>query len=101
MRLDSTNSWWIHDASGRVVGVRIICPLDDGAGPHPEGHSVLVLFANPPDGGPATPAGSSPPGENDGKRWMQSGDDLWRLTLSPSLDCSCGWHGFVTNGEAK
>lgn len=89
---------------GRVVGVRFECPYDDGAGPHPEGHAICVLYANPPDGGPTHPDDPSCPGNNDGNRWTRSGAGLADLTLSPSVDCSrsssCPYHGVVTDGRA-
>lgn len=40
----------------------------------------------------------------DGKptRWIISGSDLSNLSLQPSvlIEGGCGWHGFVTNGDA-
>lgn len=41
----------------------------------------------------------------DGKsvRWNVSGDGFHNLTTTPSilLEGGCGWHGFITNGEAS
>lgn len=90
---------WVHDRDGRRVGVKFICPTCPAVEGAP---TIAVLFANPPDGGPPVPAGSSLPGENDGRRWQRSGDTIETLTLAPSVDCSrCGhWHGIVSNGEA-
>jgi len=91
---------------GRIVGLRFTCPYSDGPGPHPEGHSICVLFANPPDGGPAHPDDPGCPGNNGGKRWARSGVSLASLSLSPSVDCSsvsgstCPYHGTITNGVA-
>ncbi len=90
---------WIVDGSARRVGVKLLCPhcqVVEGA------PTIAVLFANPPDGGPAAPAGSNLPGENGGRRWQLSGSALDDMSLSPSVDCgSCGhWHGFVSHGQA-
>lgn len=56
---------------------------------------VFVYFANPLDGGP------SASGLN--HSWNRTGMDFDKMTLTPSiLRChpgSCGWHGFVTDGE--
>lgn len=99
---------------GRVVGIRFICPIDDGPGPHAEGHSICVLFENPPDGGPAHPDDPECPGNNGGRRWRRTGTDVGDLSLHPSVDCTRGencprtdhsecshaacWHGVVENG---
>ena len=98
-RLIDLDATWIHDESGHRVGVRFdwpTCPAHEGA------VQVCVLFANPPDG-PAVAAGSSFPGENEGRRWTRDGETLDAMTLSPSVDCSrCGhWHGFVRAGDTS
>jgi hypothetical protein len=89
---------WIVDAARRRVGVRFDCPTCPS---HEGAVQICVLFANPPDGGLAAPAGSQLPGENDGRRWTRSGDALEVMSLQPSVDCSkCGhWHGFLAHGE--
>lgn len=68
-----------------------------------EGHSICVLFSNPPDGGPAHLNDEQAPGNNGGNRWNRTGTSFDGLGLSPSVDCTqtdahC-WHGFVTNGQ--
>lgn len=91
---------WVHADGGRVIGVKFLCPTC----PQVEGAPTLaVLFANPPDGGPAHPNDPSIVGNNDGKRWQRTGDALETMTLAPSVDCSkCGhWHGFVRNGATE
>lgn len=116
MRLVDLDPVWI-ERGGRGVGVRFICPINDGAGPHHEGHSVAVLFENPSDGGPAHPNDEQCTGNNRGRRWWRTGSTFQELTLSPSLDCTTSegcpksdhaqcshahcWHGFVTSGEAR
>lgn len=98
-RLAALFGTWTHDRTGRVVGVKFICPTC----PQVEGAVTLaVMFENPPDGGPAERPGSDLVGENGGRRWHRTGDTLDTLTLTPSVDCSkCGhWHGIVSNGEA-
>lgn len=90
---------------GREVGLRFCCPYSDGAGPHPEGHAICALYANPPDGGPAHPDDPACPGNNGGRRWTRYGTGIADLTLSPSVDCSsvtgstCRYHGVVVGGR--
>lgn len=70
------------------VGVVLDCPC----GKQDEQHQLYVPFAQPLDGGPAL----------DAKRgWQRTGDTFDTLTLTPSIlrMGSCGWHGFITNGE--
>lgn len=87
---------------GRIIGVIFDCPVDDGPGPHREGHRVAVLFANPPDDGAPHPADPDMIGDNAGKRWTREGESLETLTLSPSIDCTRSdahcWHGHVRGG---
>lgn len=115
MRLIDLHATWIN-RGGRVVGVRFTCPVNDGSGPHADGHSVCVLFANPVDGGPAHPNDDSCPGNSKGRRWQRIGNTFETLSLHPSVDCTTSegcdkpehskcshahcWHGFVTNGDA-
>lgn len=90
---------------GRVVGVRFTCPVNDGDGPHREGHQIAVLFTNPPDGGPPHPPDPGCVGDNGGRRWSRAGDTLDDLTLVPSIDCTVTdracWHGFVVAGRVS
>lgn len=90
---------WIRAAAGGRVGVRFACPTCPALEGAPD---ICVLFANPLDGAASVPVGSAFPGENEGRRWQRTGDELDNLTLSPSVDCSrCGhWHGFVDHGDA-
>jgi hypothetical protein len=72
------------------VGVRLDCPC----GNRDKGHQLYVPFANPLDGGPPMQTG-----KNNG--WQRTGETFETLTLTPSIlrRGSCGWHGFITNGE--
>lgn len=73
------------------VGVLLDCPC----GNRDVGHQLYVPFANPLDGGPPMETG-----KNNG--WQRTGDTFETLTLAPSIlriVPSCGWHGFITNGE--
>lgn len=101
-RLVDLEPEWVR-RTGRVVGVRFTCPIDDGPGPHREGHQVAVLFANPPDGGPPHPDDPDCVGNNSGQRWTRSGATFETLSISPSIDCTAAdrhcWHGFVSAGE--
>ena len=75
----------------RGVGVLLDCPC----GNTDEGHRLYVPFANPLDGGAPMQTG-----KNNG--WQRTGDTFDTLTLTPSIlriVPSCGWHGFITNGE--
>jgi hypothetical protein len=70
---------------------------------------IVIPFANPPDGGPA-----SPDMNRRGVLWQRTGETLETLTLTPSIDFRhtipsdrswvaprvCHWHGWVRNGEA-
>lgn len=90
---------WVCDDAGRRVGVKLLCPHCQAVEGAP---TIAVLFANPPDGGPAHPPDPRMVGNNDGRRWTLSGASLDDMSLSPSVDCSaCGhWHGFVSHGQA-
>jgi hypothetical protein len=72
------------------VGVIFNCPCGCGD----EGY---VPFQNPLDGGlPLDPNRSV---------WQRTGETFETLTLTPSIlkvrnPSGCGWHGFITNGEA-
>jgi len=75
------------------VGVIFKCPCGKQ---HHEYDMVFVGFTNPLDGGP--PIRDSAP------LWERTGDTIETLTLRPSIlrtdPNGCGWHGYVTNGEA-
>lgn len=96
-RLDP--EWLQH--GGRIVGVHFVCPVCSRWGARFEGaHSVGVLFANPPDGGPAAPNDESIVANYQGQRWTRTGDTFETLTLSPSIDVRC-WHGWINAGIAS
>lgn len=69
------------------VGVVMNCPCGCD-------RDLYVPFANPLDGKPQR----GPQG------WQRAGDTIDTLTLSPSVlrkgPGSCGWHGWIRNGEA-
>lgn len=67
------------------------CPC----GNRDETHQLYVPFANPLDGGPSMQTGTR-------NGWQRIGETFETLTLTPSIlriAPSCGWHGFITNGE--
>jgi len=72
-------------------GVRFNCPLSNGP-------TIIAWFRNRGVPDDACPRGG---------RWEVSGTDYSDLTLSPSIDLSCGgkytgqWHGFVQNREIR
>lgn len=68
------------------VGVILDCPCGCG-------HDLYVPFANPLDGGAALEARHG---------WQRTGETFETLTVKPSIHRvgnSCGWHGWITNGE--
>lgn len=70
------------------IGVRFDCPCGK-CGTH-----VVILFNNPPDGGPCCDATQN--------HWTRTGDSFENMSLTPSIlrkQKDCDWHGFVTNGE--
>jgi hypothetical protein len=73
------------------IGISFDCPCGSC------GFPLFVAFANPLDGG--TPFHEKPV-------WQRTGDTFETLTLTPSILRSkekggCGWHGYITNGEAR
>jgi hypothetical protein len=81
-------------------GIRFICPQAYMRQGGPVGaHEIQVWFA----GSPVPPnVGINSKGET--VRWTASGTGLDDLTLQPSIleiNPDCGWHGFVTNGDAS
>lgn len=79
---------------GAVQGILFLCPLCFAANSGPIGtHSVLVPFKDrgvPDDAYPGM------------ARWTAEGRTFDDLTVTPSIliKGGCGWHGFVTAGEA-
>ena len=99
MRLVDLRPRWINHGDRKGVGIRFDNPLGTGGW-------VRVLFENPLDGGPALPNDDEIPSNNSGNRWRRSGDTFETLSLSPSIDetnggANPGWHGHITNGEAR
>lgn len=113
-------SYWRQEDIDGAQGVLFQCPLCLIGKPPGEGggfagaHYVQVCFANPRN------ALVAPEAYDDSPRWTVSGTSLDDLTLSPSIDLNpsaaqrakrrklglseysgCGWHGSVTNGDAK
>lgn len=70
------------------VGVIMDCPCGCDS-------QLFVGFENPLDG--KGPFNSGAP------RWKRVGDTIEALTLTPSVQRKgpCGWHGFITDGEAR
>lgn len=86
---------WINASGRHGVGVSFDHPR-----PSPGGAGgVRVLFANPLDGGDPLPNAASTPSNNDGVRWLRTGETFETLSLHPSIDeGKPGWHGWVRNG---
>lgn len=88
------------DTLAEADGVWFVCPkcaaaqIAKGNSKGEGAHGVLCWFKG------KVPDSASPgPG-----RWVASGTNMEDLTLSPSVFLngqeSCGWHGFVRNGDA-
>jgi hypothetical protein len=85
----------ISDAQGNPVphrpgiGVIMECPCGKCDSP------LYVPFENPLDGGPRIGH----------QGWQRTGNTIDDLTLTPSVlrdpaKGGCGWHGYITNGNA-
>lgn len=74
-------------------GIRFICPLCYAKG----GHSVSITFINR---GVRDDHGSQ--SEEGPSRWQVTGTNFEDLSTQPSIHLigGCGWHGYITNGEA-
>ena len=86
------NDYFVPCLFAEAHGITFRCPKD------PRGHSIQVFFA----GSPVPPhIGTNKNGET--VRWKKTGTGLTDLTLTPSIqeESECGWHGYVTNGEAR
>jgi len=86
-----TGKAYVPSPERQGIGVLLDCPC----GNTDEGHQLYVPFANPLDGGPPMQTGKN-------KGWQRTGETFETLTLTPSIlriVPSCGWHGFITNGE--
>ena len=88
------------DSLSEAQGIWFLCPkcYVDRGNSSVGTHSVSVAFADRnvlPNQGSQGDAGPS--------RWtVVSGTDFSDLTLTPSilLRSGCGWHGYITNGQA-
>jgi hypothetical protein len=82
-------------------GIRFLCPKSFQKNGGPKGtHSVRIFFV----GSPVPPnLFTNLAGET--VRWGVSGSNYHDLTLTPSIleqdHGTCGWHGFVTNGDVS
>jgi hypothetical protein len=103
MRLVDLNPQWLDsggegvtraDGSPAPLQRGAAIALDCPCGNHDEEHRLYVPFAVALDG---TPGGYGERG------WQRTGDTFETLTLRPSIlrmgSDSCGWHGFITDGE--
>jgi uncharacterized protein DUF6527 len=87
---------YLHHVSafGEAHGIYFLCPHCYRKNSGPVGtHGIMVWGEDmgAPDHAHPRPA-----------RWKFSGTNFDDLTLTPSIDVStsCGWHGWITNGEA-
>lgn len=71
------------------VGLMMDCPCGNK-----DCEPLYVAFENPLDGGPAHANKHQP-------LWERTGDTVETVTLRPSIlrVGSCGWHGYLTNGD--
>jgi hypothetical protein len=100
LKIDDHKSYHVVESIDEAQGVMFLCPKCFAANRGKVGtHSVLCWFA-----GRGVPDDMSPkPG-----RWNPSGTGIYDLTFVPPgavsvllLGGGCGWHGFVTNGDAS
>lgn len=87
----STGKEYVPSPERHGVGVLCDCPCGNTYA----GHQLYVPFANPLDGGPPLQTG-----RNNG--WQRTGETFKTLSLTPSIlriVPSCGWHGYITNGD--
>lgn len=118
MRLSALSPHWITkaDVGGHwedkvetqveAQGIRFLCPLCFAKIGSARGtpHSVIVPFAGRgwPDAYLPGMGDKQPDGTV--RRWTAEGTNFDNLTVKPSVLLSgsgCGWHGFITNGEAS
>lgn len=87
------------EAVAEAQGIMFLCPQCFKANGGPVGtHAVMIAFEGR---GVLDHEGSR--GTDGPTRWQVSGDSLENLTTTPSILLSppgCGWHGYLTNGEA-
>jgi hypothetical protein len=86
IKLKSDSSFQRIDSIAEAQGILFVCPKC-------QSHSVICWFQGVPDHVFPKPG-----------RWTPGGTGLEDLTLKPSVflnsGSGCGWHGFVTNGDA-
>jgi hypothetical protein len=85
-----------EDKRSGAHGIRFTCPKSKAEG---KPHMVILWFADSP-----VPPNVGVDSDGNTVRWQASGTNLDDLTLKPSIwekdDKYCGWHGFVTAGDA-
>jgi hypothetical protein len=101
LRVTESGSFQVVETIDGAMGVSFLCPLCYAKNGDPRGtHSVICWSSDR-----GTPDAIRPgPG-----RWTLKGTSFSDLTLdgergktrSVQLVGGCGWHGFVTNGEAE
>lgn len=91
MKLTELSPRWVKYGEGRQgMGISFISPKSED-----DGLRIAVWFKNPIDGG--EPINDKPTR----CLWERTGDTFENLSLTPSVDASPAWHGWITNGEAK
>jgi len=89
------------DSLTEAHGIKFLCPKDFAKNGGPEGtHCVMVMFMGSP-----VPENLFLDSSGKSVRWnVVSGTGYADLTLTPSIlevdNGRCGWHGFITSGEA-
>lgn len=88
------------DTFAEAHGIKFLCPKEFEKNGGPKGtHCVMVAFHG-------SPVPETLMLDSSGKpvRWTASGSGYRDLTLTPSIleidGGRCGWHGYITNGEA-
>lgn len=79
--IDLAPKWITSNVYRKGMGISFNCP-------HCE-DKIIVLFLNPLDGGFA----------DTNCKWARIGEKFETMTITPSIDVSGHWHGFITDGE--
>ncbi len=92
--VDLAPAWLL--SGERRIGMTLLCPCCEGFG-------IYLLFANPPDGGPAQPPDHRVAGNHAGLRYRITGSTFDDLSVAgPILSSQAHhWAGRISDGEVS